>query len=315
MRTGTTISAAAHVGAILWAVLIFDVTPFENTGPQPIPVDFISATDFSKMTEGVRSAPKQEEPKPLVEKQGEAKPAVEQTPKITEKQEITASTENTPPPPPPEKPEVKPEPVAPEKAEAKKPEPDPKVDPIAEALKKDEKKKKKEEEQKVAESKAEKKPVPIPVRKPPRREQPKFDPARVAALLDKRDPQRHAATGETVNRTASLGAPGADAPQLSQSELDALRARLMQLWNPPVGIRNAGDMVIRVRVLLRPDGTLAGPPRVLTSGQGATFESSRDSAVRAIFRGQPFDMLRPQTYETWKDIEVTFDPRDMLFRG
>jgi hypothetical protein len=23
-------------------------------------------------------------------------------------------------------------------------------------------------------------------------------------------------------------------------------------------------------------------------------------------------MLRPETYEEWKDIEITFDPRDMI---
>jgi len=23
-------------------------------------------------------------------------------------------------------------------------------------------------------------------------------------------------------------------------------------------------------------------------------------------------MLRPETYEVWKDIEITFDPRDMI---
>jgi colicin import membrane protein len=40
--------------------------------------------------------------------------------------------------------------------------------------------------------------------------------------------------------------------------------------------------------------------------------ASRDSAIRAVFRGQPFDMLRPETYEEWKDIEITFDPRDMI---
>jgi len=34
--------------------------------------------------------------------------------------------------------------------------------------------------------------------------------------------------------------------------------------------------------------------------------------MRAVLRGQPYDMLRPEHYEQWKDIEVTFDPRDML---
>ena len=39
---------------------------------------------------------------------------------------------------------------------------------------------------------------------------------------------------------------------------------------------------------------------------------SRERAVDAVMQGQPFNMLRPETYEAWKDIEVTFDPRDMI---
>ena len=69
-----------------------------------------------------------------------------------------------------------------------------------------------------------------------------------------------------------------------------------------------------VRLQLKRDGTLAQPPLVTSTGQTAIYMAARDSAMRAIFRGQPFDMLRAETYEQWKDIEITFDPRDM-FRG
>ena len=103
-------------------------------------------------------------------------------------------------------------------------------------------------------------------------------------------------------------------PSLSQSEIDALRQRLIQFWNPPVGIQNPEEFVIRVRIQLGRDGRLSAPPTVLSSGNGTLYNSARDSAVRAVFQGQPFTMLRPEHYETWKDIEVTFDPRDM-FRG
>ena len=78
-------------------------------------------------------------------------------------------------------------------------EPDSKPDPIAEALKKDDAKK--PPEKKVEEKKAEAKPTPP---KKPAKEY-KFDPKQIAALLDKRDPQRQAATGAELNATASLG--------------------------------------------------------------------------------------------------------------
>jgi hypothetical protein len=124
--------------------------------------------------------------------------------------------------------------------------------------------------------------------------------------------QRH--TGAEPNTAPALGTALGSAAKLSQSELEALRARLMALWNPPVGIQNPEEFVIRIRIRLNRDGRLSAPPSVLSSGHGVLFTTARDSAVRAVFRGQPFDMLRPEHYETWKDIEVTFDPRDM-FRG
>src|SRR5207302_465968 len=110
----------------------------------------------------------------------------------------------------------------------------------------------------------------------------------------------------------AVGAPSEIGAQLSQSELDALRARLAQLWNPPAGASNPEELVVLLRIKLRPDGRLADGPMVLSRGQSALYVAARDSAVRAVFRGQPFDMLRPEHYEQWKDIEITFDPRDMI---
>jgi hypothetical protein len=37
-----------------------------------------------------------------------------------------------------------------------------------------------------------------------------------------------------------------------------------------------------------------------------------ESAKRAILTCQPFKMLRADTYDQWKDIEITFDPREMF---
>ena len=45
--------------------------------------------------------------------------------------------------------------------------------------------------------------------RPPQKEQPKFDPRGSRALLDKRTPQRLAATGDMVNSNVGIGAPNA----------------------------------------------------------------------------------------------------------
>jgi colicin import membrane protein len=247
------------------------------------------------MTKGEKSAKKVELPKPRVEKVDEPKPAEDAAKKITDKKEIPTTAAAEPPPPPPA--EAKPE-KKPEKSE-------PKTDAIAEALKKEKEEAKKQEK---VEAK-----LPVPPKKPVP-PQPKFDAAKVAALLDKRDPQRHALTGQEIATVPTLGTATGRAPQLSQSEFDALRARLMQLWSPPVGIKNPEDAIVRVLIRFKPDGTLADGPRFLNSGRGSISDAARESALRAILRGQPYTMLRRETYETWQEIEITFDPRDM-FRG
>ncbi len=42
---------------------------------------------------------------------------------------------------------------------------------------------------------------------------------------------------------------------------------------------------------------------------------SRDSAVRAVFAVSPYDMLKPEHYDKWKEIEFTFDPKEMFRRN
>jgi outer membrane biosynthesis protein TonB len=281
MRRATAISAGLHAAVLLWATLSFSGKSFDVTPAESLPVDFISEKDFSEMTKGVKDAPKVETPKPLVEKKAEEppKPIEEAKPKITEKKELQAAKEAAPPP---------------------APQP-PKPDQIAEKL---------EHQDEPKQAKTE--PQPLPPKKPPMKPQPKFEPDKIAALLDKRDPRRNAATGAEANATPSLGTAAGAAAQLSQSEIDALRARLMALWNPPVGMQDASQTQVTIRIRFRKDGTLAIGPQVLTSGSGAQFNAMRDSAVRAVFVGQPYTMLRPEHYEQWKEIDFTFDTRQMF---
>jgi len=60
----------------------------------------------------------------------------------------------------------------------------------------------------------------------------------------------------------------------------------------------------------RPDRTLAAPTgRFSTSALGPALA---DSAKRALLLCQPFTMLKPEHYDQWKDIEVKFDPHELL---
>ena len=289
------ISAVGHGVVLLWSVLSFAAKPLPTPPSEALPVDIVSVSEFTQMTAGNKDAPKAEAQKPLVEKVAEANPVEDPAAKVVEKKEVKAARE-----PPPLVPESKP-------AEPEKKATEAKPDQVADALAKDDAKKPEPKKAEVKPPTPQKKPAPPA---------PKFDPKQVEALLDKRDSTRLAAAGDTLNNATSLGASSGASAQISLSELDALRQRLAQLWTPPAGAKNPEELVVVFRIKLRPDGRLApGPwPQLVSSGNSPLAIAARESAARALNRGQPFDMLKPEHYEQWKDIEITFDPRDM-FRG
>ncbi len=312
MKAGLTISAIGHAGLLLWGLVSFAAKPFDAPA-ESLPVDIISDSEFSQITAGVKTAPKVETPKPVVDKVADRKAVEDPTQKVMDKPEIMASADPSLPLPLPEPKPTEPKPAAvppPQPAEQKaEPKDKTEPDPIAEALKK-EQAKKKEDQKKLEEAK---KKEEARKREEAKKNEPKFDPNKIAALLDKRAPQRQASAGDVINTTASLGLPTGTAATLSQSEIDALRAQIQACWNPPAGAIEAKELIVRIRLMLRQDGSLSAEPILLNRGGHPFFQVAAESAMRAIRRCQPYK-LPIAKYEIWKDVEVTFDPRDM-FRG
>jgi len=295
MKSGITISTVLHAIVLLWGLITFATKPFQAAATDSLAADIISATEFSQLTAGSRNAPKAEAPKPLVEKIAEAKPAENTAPKVVEKPEVIA-TASTPPPAP----EAKPEP----KHEAERKQPDTRPDPIAEALKREEARK---PEVKKVETKA-----PLPPKKPePPKTQLNFDTTRIAALLDKRDPQRQAAAGEVINRTASLGTATGNAPQLTQGEISALIGQIKRCWTVPAGAADAQDLRVECNIRLKPDGSRAADRVQINRGSGPFFQVFAESAARAMRQCQPYN-LPSAKYEAWKDVDVGFRLADMF---
>jgi hypothetical protein len=297
MKTGLTISASAHTAVLLWALVSFAPKAFNAPPAESMPVDLISSTEFSQMRAGARNAPKSETPKPLVEKIAEKKTPDNPVAKVVEKPELVTASAQTPPPAAEKPPEHKPE----KKEPKSEPKVEPKPDAIADVLKKEPK----------PEPKKEAKPQP---KKPDPKPQPKFDANRIAALLDKRDPQRVVAAGDAINHTLAFGTATGEAPRLAQSELDALRARLRECWNPPAGATNADKLKVPILIRFKQDGTLASPPQPESTASDAFMQAMIDSAVRATIRCQPYTMLSPAKYDLWKEIVVDFS-LDGMFGG
>ena len=275
MRMASAISTGLHVAVLLWALVSFSGKTFEVTPAESLPVDLVSEKDFSEMTKGAKDAPKAEKPKPFIEKIDTPKAPDDPAAKLTEKKEIKATEQKV--------------------AESQ---PQTKPDPIAEKLKKQD------------DQKEQAKTDLLPPKKP-EKQQPKFNADKIAALLDKRDPQRTAATGEEPSQAPTLGRANASASQLSQSEIDAFRRRVSECWSPPVGLDKAQESVVVFRVLFNPDGTVRVGPELIGGKLNPAGPIFAESAKRAILQCQPYTMLRKETYDNWKDIEVEYRLSDM----
>jgi len=135
----------------------------------------------------------------------------------------------------------------------------------------------------------------------------KLDPTALFAVGNSDRVDFGSAPGARLHLVA--GADQKPIPAYLISELESLRKRLSELWRPPAGAKDLQELTVDISMKLRRDGTLANSPTVLTSGESDLFKASRDSALNAIERGQPFTMLRPEHYNEWKEIVITFDPR------
>jgi len=295
MKSGMTISCIGHAVALGCALFALSARPMEVPPVDSLPVQFISDKDFTQLSQGVKNAPKLkiDMPKPLADKIDAPKAIDQLAPKAADKPAITTDTHKAEQQP---KPDTKPDTKQAQKADQPPP-PEYKPDQIADLLKKDA-------------AKPPPKPDPSAARQA---DAPKFDADQVAALLDKRDPRRELAANASLNDVAALGSSsGAPDAQMSQSEIDALRARISSCWSPPPGIDANSKVYVVLRVLFKPNGSLVQEPVLVEATASTLGPALADSAKRALLLCQPFTMLRPEHYDQWKDLELKFDPHELL---
>lgn len=104
---------------------------------------------------------------------------------------------------------------------------------------------------------------------------------------------------------------------LSISEKDAIRSQFVKCWRMPAGSRNDYTLAVKVRVLVNPDGSVREvglvPDQVSRYQSDRFFKAAADSAIRAVKICSPLQHLPVDKYDTWKDMELNFDPREMLY--
>ena len=102
---------------------------------------------------------------------------------------------------------------------------------------------------------------------------------------------------------------------LTKSERDSVRRQIQKCWIIPAGAVDAKNLVVDIRLLLNADGTVLKAV-IVDSARAARdkfFLSAAESALRAV-RNTACSPLRlpPKKYEKWKNMILSFNPRDMF---
>ena len=141
-----------------------------------------------------------------------------------------------------------------------------------------------------------------------------IDTNEIAALIDKAK-ENIAKVEEENNKLTQSSVENAFAKGLSLSEEDALRAQIFGCWTVPLGLPYDDNLLVRIKLKLKQDGTIIRSEildheRMNKPGQ-KFYKVLAESALRAVRICQPLKV--PQSgYDKWKDIQLNFNPMEML---
>ena len=287
---------------------------------QPIIVELVTISEKTTSQKPLQPSPKKAPPpapklKPIAtpepEPEPKPEPPVAKAPPPPPPPAATPEPAATPPPPPPEPAKAKPKPKAVEKpVQVAQPKPKPVQKP--------------KPPKQVASTEPPKafRTLPRPKAKPKRKRR-QFNTNRIAALLDKdhtkkstdsrRSPKK-SKTAKPVPRRANPVRAQSIAQPMTMSEIDAIRYQIQQCWSVPAGARDAENLVVKIKIFLNTDGSLSKAPEVVGSNRSGDpfYRTAAESARRAVLKCQPLKNLPAEKYSNWREITLTFNPREML---
>ncbi|MEJ8473039.1 cell envelope biogenesis protein TolA [Roseibium algae] len=324
MRAGLIASLVGHATVLIWGMIALpDSETFTTTPVDSLPVELVPISELTRLQKGEKTETKirdvgalqstevtpQDAPQPE-KKPGDVRPEQTKPPEP----ELQPAPQLEPEPQPEPVPEKAPEPTPPpEPVPAVEPEPAPAPAAEREPAPEAPPEVPKEDTPKpvLTNVTPQSKPTPPrPTRTAEKKKEQDFNPNQISALLNKVEPA--GGSTSTSQEPASLGSRlGEESVAMSQSELDALRGQVAQCWSPPVGAVGAETLNVRVKFSLDRSGAVSASPEVLNSSSNPAFRAAASSAVRAVMRCGPYS-LPAAKYETWQDVIINFDPREML---
>ena len=141
-----------------------------------------------------------------------------------------------------------------------------------------------------------------------------LDTNQIAALIDKAK-EEEAVKRNKIDKLTQSSVKNSFATGLTLSEEDALRAQIFGCWSVPLGLPYDENLLVRIKLNLKKDGTILRSEiidheRMNRPGQ-KFYKVLAESALRAVRLCQPLK-VPPTGYEKWKDIQLNFNPTEML---
>mgnify|MGYP001162908067 FL=1 len=158
--------------------------------------------------------------------------------------------------------------------------------------------------------------VNMPIRKPVIKKKDNFDPLKIAELIDMAKDTKPIQDVKD-EEYESLDSTDTLVNKLTLSEEDAIRSQFLRCWSIPIGMPEDDSLVVKVKISLRPDGSLMKPPEVtdhqrMNKPSQKYFKVLAESALRAVRRCDPIKTPAVERYDDWKELQLNFDPRDIL---
>ena len=98
--------------------------------------------------------------------------------------------------------------------------------------------------------------------------------------------------------------------KIASSLVAEFRRHLRTCSKLPASITRADIVMIKLRVLMTPEGKLAAEPVVAEGSASLKALDLRQSAIEALQACQPFTMLPADRYGEWKVLDLSFTPQD-----
>jgi outer membrane biosynthesis protein TonB len=281
IRPDIAVSAIAHLSALALVVLLTEVHPFGSVTAEPIAVDLVTSDEVAK----------QPDPTPTPSPTPTPQLALPDLKFSTQPETPNAASQPASPPSRQRQPRQEPQQAAPNRQEAAA-QPPPQAAP--------------QSQPQIA-------PQPPPA--PALSASPGYTPpapdvtVKYHVMLGLPE-DLSAAPPNSAGKPDDFDATASSAADISSSVIGKFRSHLKTCSKLPASVAPTDHIMVKLRVLMTPEGRLASPPLV---GGGSADMKAFDlvkSAIDALQACQPYTMLPADRYGEWRVLDLTLTPQD-----